>query len=429
MYVKIDTKTYAKIRNLVYAPETDVTGSAVPINEFSVDVVTADSITIGQYAELYDDLDALWAKYWIVYAEHTDANTVQIRARSDIALLDGVTLPAVMYSGESVSNVLDDTMVRQAGGGLVATVDYSLDNSFAGVTITGFCPEQSARERLQWVCFILGAYVKTFFNDEIEILPIDTTTELVPIDRTFWKPSVTYKDYVTGVRVIAYSFTQGTPATTDTWVTDGTNYYIVTEQAFTVANSAAPASAADNIVEVSGVYLVNSNNVSALLTHLSLLYFKRTEVELDVINNAAYEPGDKLTVYADESTMFSGFAKSCAFEFGLQARSHVVLTAGESTECALLTIVYMWDTLRIGGAQYMFPIGYSYAVQNLFADWTMGAVRYIFRPTTAQVTGTMVSGGVSETVNYAEALVEEEGILEIVSVDDLILSDGVVIIA
>ncbi len=430
MYIRIDQTDYAKHRNLSFAPETDFTGSTVPINEFSVEIVTTDTIAYGQYAYLYDDLDNLWAKYWIVYAERVGADAVLVRARSDIALLDGVTLPAVMYSGAAIGDVLDDTMVRQSGApGIVAVMDYALDSSFDSVTITGFCPEQSARERLQWVCFVAGAYVKTFFNDEIEILPIDATAALVPFNRTYYKPTVNHSDYVTAVKVVGYTFTQGTPGTTDEYVTDGTDYYIVTKQEFTLANSLAPSSAPDNVIAIEGVYLVNSANAAGILTHLASLYFKRTEVVLEAVDNAEFIPGDRLTVYADEDTLYTGCARLCEFAFGKQAKAKITLAAGESMDGAKLTVTYMYGDMNIGRAEYFLPVGYAYSITNPYVDWSMNGHRYIFRPTTAAVSGTMTSSGATATVNYAVALDETEEILQIVSVDSVTVDlNGVAVI-
>ena len=48
MYVKIDQTSYTDLRNLVYSPQTDITGDTIPINEFTVDIVTDDLITAGQ---------------------------------------------------------------------------------------------------------------------------------------------------------------------------------------------------------------------------------------------------------------------------------------------------------------------------------------------------------------------------------------------
>ncbi len=429
MYITINETNYTKHRNLSFAPQTDFTGSTVPINEFSVEIITTDTIAYGQYAYLYDDNDNLWAKYWIVYAEHTSDDVVLIRARSDISLLDGVTMPATMYNAEAIGDVLDDVMVRQSGApGIVAVIDYTLDSSFSSVTITGFCPEQSARERLQWVCFVAGAYVKTFFNDEIEILPIDDTLTLVPIEKTFWRPTVNYSDYVTAVKVIGYTFTQGTPSTTDKYVTDGTNYWIITSQEYTLANNNAPSSAPDNVVKIDGVYLINSNNASDILNRIAALYFKRTEVQADVIDNAEYIPGDMLAVYTDAETMFSGFARMCEFSFGKQARARVTLTASEDINGVKLTIVYKYGDTTLDSADYLLPQGYTYSITNPYIDKQLNGHRYIFRPTTEEVTGTMGSSEETATVNYTVALDEYERKLEVLSVDNVSMSDNVAVI-
>ena len=429
MYIVIDQTTYSELRDLSFAPETDVTGNALPINEFQVKIVTTDTIAYGQYAELYNDVDTRFAKYWIVYAER-EGDAVQIVGRSDIALLDGVTLPAVMYSNAAIGDVLDGVMVRQAGGGMVATIDYSLASALSGVTITGYCPEQSARERLQWICFVAGAYVRTFFNGTVRIQPLDTTETLIPIERTYMRPTVKYSDYVTAVRVTAFSFAAGTPQATDEWVQVGSTYYIVTRQEYTLTNDAVPASAADNVISFDNVYLINSSNASQMLSYLALLYFKRAEVTLDCINNGEYKPGDRLVVYGDRDRLFVGYAKSMAFSFGKQSKSTITLMAVDTVAGAALRVTYKWGSRTLGKAKYFFPVGYTYSIENLYLDQTFGGHRYIFRPTTAAVTGTMVAGGNTATVQYEVALDLEiaTGVLEIINVDDLSELNGVVTI-
>jgi hypothetical protein len=423
MYITINETDYTRHRNLSFSPQTDFTCDRVPINEFSVEIVTTDTIAYGQYAYLYDDSDNIWAKYWIFYAERTSEDAMLIRARSDIALLDGVTLPATMYNAEAISDVLDDVMVRQSGSpGIVVTIDYSIDSSFNDVTITGFCPQQSARERLQWVCFAAGAYVKTFFNNEIEILPIDATPTLVPIEKTFWRPTVNYSDYVTAVKVVGYTFTQGTPSTTDKYVTDGTSYWIVTSQEYTLANNNVPSSAPDNVVKIESVYLINSSNASDILNRLAALYFKRTEVQADVIDNAEYIPGDMLTVYVDEETMYSGLARLCEFSFGRQTRASVTLTASEDMNGAELVIDYQYNGENISSVSYYLPIGYEYSITNQYIDINEDGHRYIYRPLTQTVTGTMVSGGQTQTVACDIALDLYEDVLHIRAVDSVTAS-------
>lgn len=420
MYVKIDLTDYATIRNLVFSPQTDVTGDTVPINEFSVDIVTDDTIASGQYAELYDDMDNLWAKYWITYAERSGPDAVHILVRSDIALLDGVTLPAAMYSDASVSAVLDATMVRQAGGGLVATIDYTLDSAFSSATITGYCPEQSARERLQMICFVIGAYVKSYFNDEIEILPIDAAAALIPAEKTFREPmpTVAYRDYVTKVEITGFTFTEGTPATGDEYVEAGGTTYIVARQNYTLTNTAAPSTAADNIQRFDDVTLINADNVSGILARVAGYLFKRTSVQLDIIDNAEFIPGDAVSVYADPATVFGGFIASCAFSFGIQARARLNVTACVDIETATLTVLYKKGTRQLDRKEYALPVGFAYSIENPYIDISYGGHRYIMRPQTEAVEGTL-TGDTTVTVQYDVALDLHKGTLYVVNVDEI----------
>ena len=62
MYVTIGTETYTSLSGLKFEPETDVTGSTVPVNELEADVKTDDEIVVGSRVSLYDDLENLWAK-------------------------------------------------------------------------------------------------------------------------------------------------------------------------------------------------------------------------------------------------------------------------------------------------------------------------------------------------------------------------------
>lgn len=429
MYLTIDLTDYTEIMNLAFAPQIDLTIDALPINEFSVDVVTDDSIAVGQYAELYDDLDTLWAKYWIIYAERTSEHVVTLRARSELELMEHVTLEDVMYSGAALSDVLDDTMVRSAGGGLVAIIDYDLDSSLTSVTVTGYCPEQTARERLQWILFTCGVYVQTFFNAKPTIKPLDDTDTLIPPDKTYWRPTVNHTDYVTEIRVTAYAFTQSADV-----AQDDTSYpfplpWTATETVYTVSNSAAPSGIADSVVEITGVYLINSGNYAAILSRLAARYFKRTNVDADVIDNSEYIPGDHVTVYAGDGAMYSGYVETAAFAFGMQAKATLHLTAAEAVECAALTVTYTGDGVVLAQETHILPVGYAYSITTRYIDIQMNGHRYIYRPTTATISGTMTSSGASAEVVCAMALDYADGVLGIISVDDLSASNGVVTIA
>lgn len=423
MYVRIDQTDYTALENKVFAPQVDLLCDTLPINEFSVDIITDDEIGAGQAAELYDDNDNLWAKYWVDYAERADENTVHVRARSEVMLLDGVTLEAKMYSGAALSDVLDEVMVRQSGaGGIVATIDYTLDSALASATVTGFCPEQTARERLQWVCFACGAYVKTAFVNEITVLPIDTTAALVPLDRTFWKPKAEHGDYVTAIKLTAYTFTQSASAASDNSSYTFPLPWVASTQEYTLNNPDAPSGINDNVYEISELYLINQSNVSALLALLASVYFKRTTVQLDAIDNGDYVPGDKLYAYTEADAIYTGFVKSAAFKFGRQARATLQLVAAQEVDGANLTISYTNGGSTIETETHYLPVGYPYSVTTRYLDKEADGHRRVYKPTVASVSGTMASGGNSAEVPCTVALDLYEGVLDIIEVDGVTAS-------
>ncbi len=418
MYLLVDEVAFTAIRNLSFSPQADMTGNSIPINTFTVDVLTDQSIEVGNYAALLDDRDNLWARYVITSAERIDPDTVRVECKSSLYLCEGYKLPPRMYEGASLASVLNETLVAptETAGSTVA-LRYTIDSVFRYETVTGYCPEQTPRERLVWVCFCIGAYVSTCFNNCIEILPIPTEDILVPPDKIFWRPALTYRDYVTSIRVKYYAFAAGTPAVTDRYVEVNGAYYIITESDMTLVNTAAPSGLPKNELTVEGVYLIHSGNASTILSYLARWHFNRQTVDADVIDDAEYMPGQKLSVYTAPDTLVTGYVDSAAFSFGKQARASLRLIATVGAETGRLTILYKWDTVQIKKAVYSFPAGFAYSITNPYVDLSLNRHRYIFRPLNAACTGTVGAADEVKTEQETPALDLYQGILEIISVD------------
>lgn len=440
MYIQMGTDpdivTYTTVRNISFAPAVDLTCDSLPIDELTVDVETTDTITSGQRVELYDALDGLWARFWLYKVEKIGSGLLRLYARSDVALLDDVTLEATMYSAASAADVFADTLIMSAGHGtgIVGQLDYDLDPAIASMTVTGYCPEQTARERLQWLCMALGAVVKGSFVERLTIEPLDATATIVPLEDTYARPGVTLSEIVTEVRVTSYTLTPGTPTTTEQYVTDGNgDTYIVTSQKLQLVNPAATPEDPDNVVEIDGMYLINSTNASAILSRLADRHFKRTQISLDCVNNRAYKPGDRVTVYTDRHTMAAGYIEQTSFAFGTQAKASLALAAVEDVETAALTISYTWQGMTLAIETHTLPVGYAYSVTTRYLDQRINGHRYIFRPTVAEVTGTLTSEGAAATVPCEVALDLYKGTLHIISVDSATLDptaiENVVVIA
>ncbi|MBO7670972.1 MAG: hypothetical protein J6S60_10330 [Oscillospiraceae bacterium] len=411
----IEIEDYTRLKNLDFAPEADITGNSIPINQFSVDILTTDDIEDASYCELKDERNKLWAAYAVKKAVRVDPSTVRLLAQSRLYMLDYVEMDEVVYQGATAATVIEACM---------STISsyYTLHSSLEDIPITGYCPAQTARERLTWVCFVIGAYVQDYFADGIKIRPIDASGTLIPLERTFFMPNIKFGDWVTGLKLTAYTFTQA--ASEEEWRNAGNSYmfpipWVAEEQVFTLTNPEAPASAQENVIEIDGVYLVNTANASAILSRLSQYWFNREEVTLDCVNNHSYKPGDKLIGYVDRENMVTGYATSTAFRFGKQARSTIKLIGCETKPGALLTVNYLCDNTRIGRATYTLPVGYAFEIENPYLDQSRNGHRYIYRPLTESATGTMAAGGNTVNVDYEIALDSKNGKLYVYSVDDV----------
>ena len=269
------------------------------------------------------------------------------------------------------------------------------------------------------MCLCIGAYVTQFFDDRLRAVPIDDAAAAIQPSDVFWKPEVTQRDAVTSVQATAFAFARGTPTATDEYVTDGTDYWIVSRTEASLSNPNATAADPENPVTLGDVMLVSSGYISTVLSHLSTYYFDRTAVEATVVNNGTYKPGDRVQLPVDDVTLVTGYIARADFTFGLQAASRLRLTAVEQVGTAILTVYRMYNGKQIGLDKYLFPVGYSYSITNRYIDAAEQGHRYIYRPTTAAVTGTMVEGSNTATVQYAVALDLYEGVLHVISVDDV----------
>lgn len=420
MKITIGSKDYTQIENLKFDPSADITGTSVEINQFSASIKTSDTINFGDYAYLYDDKGTLWAKYWITTVEQVNDGFTDIVAQSLILLLERFTLPAKMYSSTPIATVLSDIF------GSAPKAVYSLDSSFSSTTVTGYCKEQTARERLQWLVFTIGAYIQTCFTDEILIKPVTEGNTFIPQDKVFYRPTISYADFVTSVKVRAYSYKSGTPASTDEYVQVGDTYYIQTYQDFELKNQEVPETAATNVIEVNDCTLVNTDNADEILSRLGKYYFKRTQVRFDALDDGSYLPAQEVTVPLNTKTRAAtGYISECSFSFGHAQKAQITLRQSDTITTVELIITYTGLDTTLGQKTYHFPAGYHYSVENPYFDTTIGDKRYVFYPDNEKAEGTMGDGATTDTESESVALTFErygslgKNQITIASVDEL----------
>ena len=416
-----DKTEYEELRNLKYSPSADIISNRVSVDEVECDIKTDTKIDVGLCAELQDENDALWFYGRVTWAEFVEEHVCHIIVSSELTFLDRFELPAKMYTGQTAKAAIQECFANTG-----ATVLFD-DDAVSGKTVSGFCNEQSNRNRLQHILFACGLYIKSSFVQHPTVTVMDSQNYTwIGAEKVFWKPIPSWKEFVTAVNCFQYSFQQGTPQQGDEYVTDGTTTWIVTHQNVKLSNPNVPSIAATNEVHVEDVMLINSTNVSDILSSMALYYFSRLEVELDVVNDGEYYVGNKYTIpmNIEDNEGASGYCESLDFMFGTHKKAKMKLGACSVIPCHKLTISYInldQPNIVIAKRTYSLPEGYAYSISNPYLTLAWLGHEYVFRPTTEAVTGTMGSADQTATVNYRNALDldMDTRILNIISVDEV----------
>lgn len=423
MYIRIqegNTK-FEKISNLSFAPEADFISESMPINQFSVDVHTKSDIEVSQRIGLYDDSGTRWARYWIIESTRISEDVVRIVAQSLLVKLERVVLPPKMYNNNTMGEIVP---VIMSSAGISS---YTLHSSFNNVAIKGYCPEQTAKERLQWICFVTGACIKTFFSTTIDIVPIDSTTAKIPMNKTFWKPSIAYTDIVTHINLTAFEFrAEPQPVSGYEYVEADGVFYQVVRHKMTGRNDAAirQKNLPTTEINIEDITLINLANVDNVLRKLEQAYFARTEVTFDAVNNGKYLPLDRVQVHLFGDDIAVGIIRSCNFAFGKQARSTINMMVLEKIKSNILYISYVLNhtSTILATAKYKMPAGNHYQIENPYLDQTNGDYRHVYYPLLKYTTGDMPAQGkveVAALVDKALVMYKPDGLLAIASVDSV----------
>lgn len=405
MFVFTNNKIYRKISNLSFAPEVDITSQSIPINEFYVDIHTSDTIAESQWISLHDDSLTLWAKYWIQKVDRVAEDLITIHAQSLLARYDKIIVPAKWYDGDyNVYDILDDDC------GLEMPEVY-IHPSIEQTILKGYCPEQTVKERLQWVCFAVGAYVKTFFTDRIEILPLNAISVNIPMSKTYWRPSVSKSEFVSDIYVTGFSFTETSvePKAYEEYIVLGESDYLKVTRTVAHSHIDPPLYMDATEIHIDDIYLIRAGIADNVCSRLASIYFQREEVEADIINNAEYIPSQMVWLPINPPNEIgvgkAGYIDSCDFSFGLQARSRIHFRVQDSRAILMLIVNYNKNNVKLGQNTYNFPVNTMYEVPNPYLDQTSGNIRRIYYPENETATGTMVDGTNINNQPYQDALI------------------------
>lgn len=432
MKVVIGNKTYTEIRSLAFSPQVDVSLNTLPIGSFEVEIITTDSITDGNTAILYDDLDNLWAKYRISSVDHSDEKVAKITADNGLGLLDNTVLPDTGVYWDTIANVLGDVLspLEATYGSPPYTIDPSITASFIG-----YLPEQTARERLQWLLLDMSAMIITMGVEKPHIAPVEggsKNVKTIPIKDTYYKPRRTFQKETDTVSITAYHYEKANnrnDSGSEMVILDG-SLHIVKPYRITLSKNIITLATDKNPTLIDGVKVMHDFSASNALTNLFPYYFSRSTVSGAVINNDEYAPGDWVNINMNDTEEAKGAIASASFSFGVQAKSdlEILETFSDQSEhrpYQMTTVFSFPGDSETSAIQFTseqntlrFPAGFAYSIENIFRHYYADGIRYVFRPVNKVISGMTPSAPTTKTIEYAKAVMLSNNVLTLISVSD-----------
>lgn len=425
MKVVIGNTEYTKIKNLKFGDSVDVLCEELPVNDFSVEIQTADTVPVGAFAKLYDDDGSIWANFWIISNDKYTEDTVTIYCQSIVAVLERQTVSAVMYDNADFTTTV--TALFALFG-----ITVNIDTAFATATLSGYAPEQTVRDRLQWICFVSGAYIQTTFVDTVAVKSISASVGGVVLPQSIYQfPTVSYADYVTAIKVTYYTYVDDIPTIDQNYVKvwdDAFDYYhmyIQTEQSVTISDPNVPSTVKPNIIEIKDINLINSTNVNDIVNRLANYHFNRMSMTVDLVNNGEYKSGERYVFDLNNGNVFTGIISQNEWSFGNSHKSSAEVHHGEMAEAVNLIINAIWEDEQalLKTYTYHLPSGFAFSIPNPVLDLMTpvggGYARDIYCPVNVNAVGTMGSTETVKDENYYKALTYEQRYLYIYSVDSV----------
>lgn len=468
------------IRNLSFGVEADLYGESLPINMISMDAI-ADDVAVGMSAVVRDDVNVIWFFGWVTYSEEVDSEFKHIEISSPLKGLDEHTLKQRMVlesDGKKFGELVDELIYGCISDWMPDETTFSIELPWSIIApenirnrvVYGYFPEQSARERLLWYCTSVGVYVRDYFPNSyfcIAFVPYDytpneydifyqymkTNVAFVDSSRVFWKPTISFMNYVTAVEVKYYTYRLATdgisrldeyvdilkegidPDTANPNNPENFDTYIQYSNTFRLDNPNIPPKTPENVVTVDQMTCVNGNNVNQIAIRLAMYYFNRNEVNMDLVNNGDVLAGMILMAPIDSERYAVGHVRSTDFSTGVQSRTSITISGAKildgsdfydpwnifaGFDVGKVQIRYLWNGEVIEeGHRFALPIGQPYTVDNPYIKYIEkdNGRTWILRPESEKYSGVTEAGFHVIDVNMYEALDWLDGSLRIVSVD------------
>lgn len=398
-------KEYRDIKSISFAPEHDPRMETLPICQYEAEIVTDDPPEdfTGDFVDLHEDLgygtaatNTLLAGMYEIYdAEQVGRGVVRVKAQSLIGWLENRTLDAEYFEGMTlrtfISRLFTDLPMNDGEPTWTDdTLPFDIDSTPTYYSITGFCPIQTARERLQWIAqahmlhvvqYGARSGVGLYITKSLDFLSGWTggrPYKLVRIENTYRKPVVKKASGYNAATVYCYGPFQMTEYKAQDWTSsvlrrvwdlgeekwvDVPIYY-----QFASDNYNDGTGVLGSVVEIKDNTLFYFHN-RGVHDYNAAPYFRKYEAEVDILqikedgaNDTYVWPGDRVRFYVDTDTIYEGIVKSASFTFGSLARTKLVIsTDATPVPVSYIDLVFRFRNDSVGFAtrRYTLPTKYT----------------------------------------------------------------------
>ena len=401
---------YRDIKSISFAPEHDPRFETLPICQFEADIVTDDPPEdfTGDFVDLHEDLgygttatNTLLAGIYEIYeAEQVGRGVVRVKAQSLLGWLEKRTLGAEHFHGLSLQEFiyrLFTDLPMNDGEPVWHETDYgvpfgidSTPRSLYYHEVNGFCPVQTARERLQWAAQADMLHVVQYgarssvglcitksldWTSAWHNPPNPEPNKLVRPENTYRKPIIKQVNSYNAATMYYYGPYSDTEIKGRDWasLTQRRNWDIGEQEwidvplyyQFRSVPKNDGTGEDGNVVEIKDNMLFWYLNYN-YADYIAAPYFRKYEAEVDILqikedgtNDTYVWPGDRVRFYVDPETCYEGIVKSANFTFGALAKAKLVI----STDFTPVSVSYAELVFRFGNDEngfatkrYAFPV-------------------------------------------------------------------------
>ena len=389
------------IESLSVTQNADIMADIVPIDT-AICRIRSETPLVAEYMDVDDNtgitgrplspLVAPIGHYVVKQINNLGNNLYEIQGYSLVYRLDTPKVPAKYYNGVSLSVALKD-VEKNANGSFGVT--YNVDTALSGKTITGYCPEQTARERLQQFCWAVGGYVSCACSALINILAIPSTVQgTVPKSKIYAFPAVANEDEVARVNLTVHTYTAGTSGDDIVIDADG-NKYVHTTSTLTMANTALTG-VSNREISVDNATLVNSSNAQATLLRMASVYFN-SGTWYGTTTPQGYIPGQMVQA-EDRDGLKQGYISALTYSFGKGAATTMELKQSVSIQglpAPVLSVTSANETLWITSSDDRVTSFMLYDNDTLIHTFTQ-----LSTPTASITNGTMSWNSITNADGY-----------------------------